>query len=338
MSGIRDTASRLVRDGRGVLAADESVGTMSKRLEAAGVAPTPESRRDYRELLVRTPGLDRWVSGVILCDETLHQAFGDGTPFPEGLESAGIDAGIKVDAGTSPLALTEGELVTEGLDGLRARLTVYKARGATFAKWRAVLAPGVSSGRGIAANSHALARYAALCQEAELVPIVEPEVLMDGDHGMDACAELTATALSEVFAQLGAAGVDPAGIVLKPNMVVSGMGCPGTDTPEEVAEGTLSVLRKCVPDEVPGIAFLSGGQTNETACGNLAAINQRAAAEGGAPWRLTYSFGRALVSDALHTWRGRDEKVAEAQTVLAANCERASRASTGRVPEVAGSA
>lgn len=338
MSGIRETASRLVTQGRGVLAADESIATMSKRLEAAGVSPTPESRRDYRELLVRTPELSRWVSGVILCDETLHQSFGDGTPFPEGLKAAGIDAGIKVDAGTSPLALTEGELVTEGLDGLRARLTVYRARGATFAKWRAVLAPGVTTDRGILANCHALARYAALCQEAELVPIVEPEVLMDGDHGMDGCAEMTARALSEVFAQLEAAGVDPAGIVLKPNMVLSGMGKPGTDAPEEVAEETLSVLRMCVPERVPGIAFLSGGQTNESACTNLAAINRRAAAEGGAPWRLTYSFGRALVSDALNTWRGREEKVSEAQTVLAANCERASKASIGRVPEVARSA
>jgi fructose-bisphosphate aldolase class I len=278
------------------------------------------------------------VSGVILCDETLHQTFGDGTPFPEGLRVASIDAGIKVDAGTSPLALTEGELVTEGLDGLRARLSGYKARGATFAKWRAVLVPGVTTSRGIVANSHALARYAALCQEAELVPIVEPEVLMDGDHGIDGCAELTARTLNEVFAQLAAAGVDPAGIVLKPNMVVSGMGQPRNDAPEEVAKRTLSVLRMCVAEQVPGIAFLSGGQTNEAACNNLAAINRRAALEGGAPWRLTYSFGRALVSDALNTWRGREEKVAEAQAVLAANGERASRASLGWVPEVARSA
>jgi fructose-bisphosphate aldolase class I len=329
MSLIASTAVSLVASGRGVLAADESNATMSRRLEDAGVTPSPEARRDYRELLLTTPGLAQWVSGIILCDETLRQSLRDGTPVPEAARRLGIQVGIKVDTGTSPLALTDGELVTEGLDGLRRRLEDYRARGASFAKWRAVLSPASATDRGMTANAHALARYAALCQEAGVVPIVEPEVVMDGDHDQDRCGALTSAMLDRVFTAMFEAGVDPAGMVLKPNMVVSGS-CGGErDTAESVAERTVEVMRACVAPEVPGIAFLSGGQSNEQACANLAAINRLAAVRG-CPWRLTFSFGRALVSDALLAWGGMPANEAAAQATLAANCERASRASAGK--------
>jgi fructose-bisphosphate aldolase class I len=311
------------------VAADESIATMSKRLTAVGVVPTPEARRDYREILLCTPALSEWVSGMILCDETLHQKLRNGVPVPQAAGTVGIEAGIKVDVGVSPLAFSEGETVTEGLDGLRRRLAGYRAMGATFAKWRAVLVPGSSTDRGIAANAHALARYAALCQEADVVPIVEPEVLMDGDHGLEECAGVTSRVLAAVFDDLAAAGVSPSAMVLKPNMVISGGDRTGRDAPEVVARWTLELLRARVPEAIPGIAFLSGGQTNEQACANLAAINREAAVTGGVPWRLTFSFGRALVSDALHTWAGDPAKERAAQSILAANCERASRASLG---------
>lgn len=327
MPALRDIAGSMVAPGKGVLAADESIATMSKRLMAAGVPASETARRDYREVLLTTPGLREWVSGIIFCDETLRQSLGDGTSFAEAARARDIHVGIKVDAGVTPLPFADGAVVTEGLDGLRGRLTQYREIGATFAKWRAVLAPDRFSPRAAMANAHALARYAALCQEAGLVPIVEPEVLMDGTHDIGRCEAVTSEMLGTVFEQIELMGADPAGMVLKPNMVVDATGSGTQADPEEVARGTLRALRATVPAAVPGIAFLSGGQSNEVACANLAAINAAAAGDGGAPWRLTYSFGRALVSDALHAWRGDPGNVAEAQAALAANCARASAAS-----------
>jgi fructose-bisphosphate aldolase class I len=331
MPALTEVAASMVASGKGILAADESIGTMSKRLAAAGVPASAAARRDYRELLLTTPGLAGQVSGVIWCDETLRQSLADGTPFPAAARNLGIHPGIKVDAGVTPLPFSGGATVTEGLDGLRGRLEEYRAMGAVFAKWRAVLAPDRFSPRAAAANAHALARYAALCQEAGLAAIVEPEVLMDGSHGIGRCEEVTAATLDAVFGQLALMGVDPAGIVLKPNMVIEADGSEPHAEPDEVARRTLGVLRAAVPASVPGIAFLSGGQSNERACANLAAINAAAGAGPGrrAPWRLTYSFGRALVSDALHAWHGDPGRIKEAQGALAANCARASAASGG---------
>lgn len=329
MTTLAQVAASLVETGRGILAADESVATMSKRLEEAGVTPSPEARRDYRELLITTPGLASWVSGVILCDETLRQSFRDGTPVPAATAALGIQPGIKVDTGTSPLAFSEHEVITEGLDKLRPRLEEYRGMGATFAKWRAVIYPGRASRRAIHANAHALARYAALCQEQGVVPIVEPEVLMDGDHSIAECASTTSATLAEVFAELELAGVDFEAMVLKPNMVIAGSGHQPPDSPQTVAARTLDVLTSCLPSALPGVAFLSGGQSNATACANLAAINQEARRRSGASWKLTYSFGRALVSDALHAWKGSEANFEAGQKALAANCERASQASMG---------
>jgi len=325
--GLHQIATALVAPGKGILAADESITTMSKRLEAAGVSASDGARRDYRELLLTTAGLNEWISGIILCAETLGQELADGTPFGEAAQALGIMAGIKVDAGVTPLPFTDGGTVTEGLDGLRARLEDYRGRGAVFAKWRAALAPVGLDQRTVHANAHALARYAALCQEAGIVPIVEPEVLMDGDHTIAMCQAVTADTLSAVFDELAIAGVDPRGIVLKPNMIVSGADNANQAESEEVARRTLQVLSASVPPTVPGIAFLSGGQSNERACANLAAINAFAAIDDDAPWRLTFSFGRALVSDALQGWAGVPEQVGAAQRALADNCRRASEAS-----------
>jgi fructose-bisphosphate aldolase, class I len=328
---LRDIAGSLVALGRGVLAADESIATMSKRLVAAGVPASETTRRDYRELLLTTPGMREWVAGIIFCDETLRQSLAGGASFAGAARDRGIQVGIKVDAGVAALPFAGGAVVTEGLDGLGGRLAEYREIGATFAKWRAVLAPDRFSPRAAAANAHALARYAALCQDAGLVPIVEPEVVMDGAHDIGRCEAVTSQMLGAVFGQIALMGADPAGMVLKPNMVVGGTGSGTQADRQEVARRTLGVLRATVPAAVPGIAFLSGGQSNERACANLAAINA-AAGEGGAPWRLTYSFGRALVSDALHTWRGDPGNVAEAQAALAANCSRASAASYPKDP------
>ena len=336
MQGLYEVAAALVAAGKGILAADESIATMSRRLEAAGVAPGAESRRDYRALLLTTSGLSSWVSGIILCDETLGQALPDGTPFGEAAAALGIMAGIKVDKGITPLPFSDGGSVTGGLDGLTGRLDDYRQRGAVFAKWRAVLSPAGLHPRTVHANAHALARYAALCQDAGIVPIVEPEVLMDGGHGIGDCQAATARVLEAVFGELDALGVDPNGIVLKPNMVTAGAESGEQAGPAEVAHRTLDVLAAAVPSAVPGIAFLSGGQPSEQACANLAEINAQAAAAGEAPWRLTFSFGRALVSDALLTWRGVPANTADAQAALAANCRRASKASQPAVAAAAG--
>ena len=314
MPTLNEIARTMVSDKRGILAADESVGTMSKRLESVDVEPTEENRRRYRELLLTTPELSESVSGAILSDETFRQELSDGTPFPEALSRRGVLAGIKVDTGAVPLAGAPDEKVTEGLDGLRGRLEEYVGLGASFTKWRAVfsIGDGLPSARAIHANAHALARYAGLCQEAGLVPIVEPEVVMDGDHSLEECRQVTTTVLRSVFTELGLMEVRLDGIVLKPNMVVAGDGCSRQPSAAEVAQATVDTLRETVPPGVPGIAFLSGGQSPEEATANLAAMQEITPL----PWELTYSFGRALVGPALETWRGSDDGWEAAQKAL----------------------
>jgi fructose-bisphosphate aldolase class I len=305
----------MVADGKGILAADESNGTMDKRLRAAGAGTGPEVRRRLRELLFTTDEIERHISGAILFDETLRQETSDGVPFPVLLERRGIIAGIKVDTGAKPLAFAFGETITEGLDGLRDRLAEYVALGARFAKWRAVIKidDGLPSECAIGTNAHALARYAALCQEAGVVPIVEPEVLMDGEHTIERSEQVTVRVLRAVFSELAAQRVDPAAIVLKPNMILSGYSCPFQATVAEVAERTLAALRRTVPAEVPGIAFLSGGQRDELATEHLGAMNEL----GGVPWELTFSYGRGLQAEALRIWAGDDRNAPDAQRVFA---------------------
>ncbi len=311
---LHGTAQTMVSRPRGILAADESIGTMSSRLEKVGIAVTEENRRAYREMLLTTPELDRGISGVILSDETFNQKLSDGNSFPLAVHSLGILPGIKVDTGAKPLAGCPEEKITEGLDGLRERVAYYVARGARFAKWRAVITIGEGrpSRNALRANAHALARYAAICQEGWLVPIVEPEVLMDGDHTIERCAEVTRAALSTLMAELNEAGVDLAGTVLKPNMVVPGTTSGQQASPEEVAEQTVATLRAVLPDELAGVAFLSGGQSPETATANLAAMQKH-----DTPWPLTFSFGRALVDPALRAWLGDPALVGAGQQALA---------------------
>ena len=312
MTKCREIAARMVAPGKGILAADESIATMSKRLEEAGVEPTAENRRRYRELLATAPGLSNSVSGIIFCDETLRQTFSDGTPFAKAVTALGILPGIKVDTGAKPCPGLSGETITEGLDGLPARLAEYADLGAAFAKWRAVFTiTAQSPSRGaIRANANALARYAAACQEAGIVPIVEPEVLMDGDHNRGTCREVTNEVHTAVRAELALLNVDLAGIVLKPNMVLEGQDYARDSTPSEVAELTVGVLRAW-PGDLAGVAFLSGGQPPERATANLEAMQSHAT-----PWPLTFSFGRALVSPALTAWRGEADRVADGQAAL----------------------
>lgn len=313
MTVCRQLATQLVRSGRGILAADESMATMNRRLYAAGVPATEQNRRAYRELLAGTPGLADGVSGIIFCDETLRQRFADGRTFPEAVHQLGMLPGIKVDTGAYACPGL-GELVTEGLDGLPARMAEYVALGARFAKWRAVfvIADDLPSGVALWANAQALARYAAAAQEAGLVPIVEPEVLMEGEHSLERCAEITTRVHAAVAEELVAFRVDPAGMVLKPNMVVEGNRHARRATPEEVAEATVDVLR-ALPEELAGVAFLSGGQPPERATANLAAMQRHTT-----PWPLTFSFGRALVDPALAAWRGAPRRVAAGRAALAA--------------------
>ena len=334
MPGLQKVAAALVAPGKGILAADASVATMSRRFEAVGAAPTAAMRRGYRRLLLIMQGLAAWISGIILCDETLSQDLPDGTPSGQGAPALGIMADVKVDKGTTPLPFSDGGVVTQGLDGLRGRLDGYRELDAVFAKWRAVLNPASLHGRTADANAQALARYASLCQEAGIVAVVEPEVLMDGGHPIAACQAATRV-LAAVFGELDAMGVDPRGIVLKPNLIVLGVGHEEQAGPTEVARATLQVLTATVPPAVPGIAFLSGRQSNERACANLAAINAQAAADDTAPWRQTFSFGRALVEDALRTWRGVADNTEDAQRKLADNCQRASQASAAGSPDCA---
>ena len=305
------TARALVAPERGILAADESTGTIKKRFDTIGVESTEETRRAYRELLFTTPGFGDYVSGVILYDETIRQSADDGTPFAQVLEAAGAIPGIKVDTGAKELALSPGEKVTEGLDGLRERVAEYVTLGARFAKWRAVITigDGLPTDACIEANAHALARYAAVCQEGGLVPIVEPEVLMDGDHTIETCYEATLRTLRAVYGELAAQHVVLEGTLLKPNMVVSGKDCSVQAAVEEVATWTIRALRTTVPAAVPGIVFLSGGQSEAEATAHLSAMN----AHGPQPWELSFSYGRALQASALDAWRGEPERVEAAQ-------------------------
>ena len=320
------TAQAMVAPGKGILAVDESTKTCTKRFAAFGIESTKTSRRDYRELMFRAPGIGQYVSGAILYDETIRQSAADGSPIVDVLNGANVLPGIKVDTGAKPLAGAPGETITEGLDGLRDRLAGYREIGARFTKWRAVLkvSADMPSRYSIETNAHALGRHAALVQEAGLVPIVEPEVLMDGGHDIQRCRVVTNEVLRATFEQLSAQQVLLEGIVLKPNMVIAGSDSPRQATSEEVAELTLATLREFVPAEVPGIAFLSGGQTGEQACTNLDAMVRK----GDLPWQLTYSFGRALQYPGLKIWGGSD--VAAAQSALLHRARMSSLARSGR--------
>jgi len=324
---ILETAQALVADDKGLLAMDESTPTCNRRFAALGIPQTEEARRAYRELIVTTPNLGQCISGAILYDETIHQETKAGIPFVKVLLDAGIIPGIKVDAGAKDLAGHPGEKVTEGLDGLRNRLAEYAQMGARFAKWRAVivLGDGIPSQGCIEANGQALARYAALCQEAGLVPVVEPEVLMDGDHTLARCAEATGYVLRTVFDQLYAQRVTLEGMILKPNMVVPGLACSAQATVDEVADATVKCLLRAVPAAVPGIAFLSGGQPGELASARLNAMNVRFRSR--LPWALAFSFARAIQQPALEIWRGEEANVPAAQQALfhRADCNRAAR-------------
>lgn len=319
------TAADLVPEGKGILAADESFGTIEKRFKSINVPSTAENRQAYRQLLFTTQGAGDFISGVIMFDETLRQSADDGTPFSEVLSRQGIIPGIKVDSGAKALAGFPGEKVTEGLDGLRERYAEYRDLGARFAKWRAVIAigKGIPTGGCIEANAHALARYAALAQEAGLVPIVEPEVLMDGDHTIETCEAVTAATLTAVYRELFAQRVMLEGTLLKPNMVLSGKNCPKQAGVEQVAEATIRCLEQTVPAAVPGIVFLSGGQSSEVATSHLNAMN----AIGNVPWELSFSYGRALQDTALKTWSGKAANVPAAQKAFyhRARCNGAAR-------------
>jgi fructose-bisphosphate aldolase class I len=323
---LADTAHRLVGSGKGLLAMDESNGTCDKRFAAAGIPQTEEARRAYRELIVTTPGLSKCISGAILYDETIRQRKKDGTPFAKALTDVGVLPGIKVDLGAKDLAGHPGEKVTEGLDGLRVRLQEYLQMGARFAKWRAVISPRdrLPSPACIEVNAHALARYAALCQESGLVPIVEPEILMIGEHTLERSREVTEETLRSVFGQLFAQGVVLEGMILKPNMVLAGLSCPKQETVEQVAAATIECFLRVVPAAVPGIAFLSGGQSGELASARLNAMNVLAKARAPQlPWPLTFSFARAIQQPALEIWHGEEARVPAAQNALAhrARCD-----------------
>jgi fructose-bisphosphate aldolase class I len=312
---LEGVAATLVADGKGILAADESVATLSRRFDTFGIQSTEQSRRAYREMLFTTTGAAEFISGAILYDETIRQRSSGGKPLAEVLTSQGIVPGIKVDTGAEPLAGSPGERVTEGLDGLRDRLSEYRGMGARFAKWRAVIriADGLPSDACVGASAHALARYAALCQERHLVPIVEPEVLMNGGHAIERCEEVTAKALHAVFDALFEQRVLLEAMLLKPNMVVAGMECPRSASVQEVATATLRCLRRHVPAAVPGIVFLSGGQKDRLATAHLDAINRL---PGLKPWKISFSYGRALQDRALEAWNGRDENLKAGQHAL----------------------
>ena len=313
-NSLPEIANAMVEKGRGILAADESTPTCTKRFDSIGVDSTEANRNAYRDMLFTTPDMEEFISGVILFDETLRQStLKDGTPFPEYLTNLNVIPGIKVDKGAHNLPGTEGEKVTEGLDGLDARLKEYYELGARFAKWRAVITINESepSSTCVAANAHALARYAALCQENGIVPIVEPEILMDGSHTIEDSFVVTEEVLHSVFYELYGQNVLLEGMILKPNMVLSGYKCSEQASVDEVAEMTLTVLKRCVPSAVPGIAFLSGGQSNEDATAHLNSMNK--ILDNNSPWNLTYSYGRALQAPALDAWLGKEENVSAAQ-------------------------
>jgi len=324
---LNAVARAMVAPGKGILAADESSPTIKKRFASIAVDSTEDVRRTYREMLFGTPGVSAQISGVILFDETIRQSASDGTPFPRYLGKLGIIPGIKVDKGAKPLVGFPGETITEGLDGLRDRLNEYRELGAQFAKWRAVIDIGtdIPSEFCIFANAHALARYAALCQEAGLVPIVEPEVLMDGSHDLERCEDVTNQTLAMTFAQLEAHRVALEGIILKPNMVISGKQCSTQGSVQEVAEATIRCLTANVPEAVPGIAFLSGGQSDADATAHLNSMNQL----GPHPWELSFSYGRALQAPALKAWGGQADNFGAGQEALALRAKLNGLARTG---------
>ncbi len=326
---LEQVAQAMVAPGKGILAADESSGTIKKRFDGIKTENTEANRRDYREMLFRsTDAMRNHVSGVILFDETLRQKAADGTPLAKLIQQAGALPGIKVDMGTKPLPFCPGEVVTEGLDGLRDRIKEYAALGAKFAKWRAVIdiGAGMPSYTCINANSEALARYAALCLEGGIVPIVEPEILMDGDHDIERCADVTEWVLKDVYQKLFYSRITLEQTILKPNMVISGKKCLKQASREEVAEKTLKVLKRCVPTAVPGIAFLSGGQSDEDATAHLSYMN----AMGPLPWKLSFSYGRALQAAALKGWGGKSENIAAGQRAFSHRAKMNSLASLGK--------
>jgi fructose-bisphosphate aldolase, class I len=326
---LNKVAQALAVPGKGILAADESSGTIKKRFDAINVESTEQTRRDYREMLFRAKeAMSNYISGVILYDETIWQKAADGTPLVKLIEQAGSIPGIKVDEGTQPLPNCPDELITAGLDRLGARLADYYKQGARFAKWRAVIDIGkdIPSRTAIHANAHALARYAALCQTAQIVPIVEPEVLMDGDHDIDRCYEVTMRVLNKTFQELRTQRVALEGMILKPNMAVSGKKSRRQASVEEVADKTIRLLKSCVPAAVPGIAFLSGGQSDEDATAHLDAMNRI----GGLPWKLTFSYGRALQSAPQQAWSGKTENIAAGQQAFTHRARMNSLASKGQ--------
>ena len=328
LADLESVAAAMVAADKGILAADESSGTIKKRFDKIGLESTAEARRGYRELLFTTPGMAKSISGVIFYDETLRQKTASGVPFPEYLTKLGVLPGIKVDTGAKPLAGFPSETITEGLDGLRERLAEYRQLGARFAKWRAVIdiGAGIPSAYAIHANAQALARYAALCQEQDIVPIVEPEVLMDGAHTLERCEEVTDAVLTEVFHQLAGHRVHLEGMVLKPNMVISGKKCPQRASAEQVATATVRCLKRHVPGAVPGIAFLSGGQSPAEATTHLSLMN----AMGALPWQLTFSYGRALQDAALSAWGGKPAGIEAGQREFAKWARLNSLARSGR--------
>ena len=331
---LAKTANEMVADDRGLLAADESTGTIGKRLDSIGAENTEVNRRDYRELLFRAEGLGKSISGAILYDETLRQSAADGASLVSILQGQGIIPGIKVDTGAKELPGSQGEKITEGLDGLPARVEEYVGLGARFAKWRAVITIGdhIPSRHCIHTNAHALARYAKICQEGGLVPIVEPEVLMDGDHDLERCDRVTTMTLNTVFDELYAQDVALEGMILKPNMVISGSDCKTQAGIDEVAERTVQYLMRCVPAAVPGIMFLSGGQSEEDATAHLNAMNAKFAP---APWKLSYSYGRALQQSCLKAWQGDARNVSAAQAVLLERAQANSAACAGSYAKAA---
>ncbi|MDP6533590.1 MAG: fructose-bisphosphate aldolase class I [Candidatus Marinimicrobia bacterium] len=331
---LNDVANWMAASGKGILAADESTPTIGKRFDQIGAESTEKSRNAYRDLLFSSNGIEQYISGVILFDETLRQfSLDGGTPYPDYLSNLGIIPGIKVDKGAKPLAGFPGETITEGLDGLRDRLEEYRNLGARFAKWRAVIKIGedMPSFSSIATNAHALARYAALCQEADLVPIVEPEILMDGEHTVEDSFEVTELVLESVFSELYSQGVVLEEMILKPNMVLSGYECEDQADVDTVAGMTLDCLKRTVPAAVPGIAFLSGGQSDELATAHLSAMNKMAG--DGKPWNLTFSYGRALQQPALKAWEGKDENISAAQEAFMKRAKLNGLASVGKYSE-----
>ena len=333
-NSLKETAQAMTVKGKGILAADESNPTCKKRFDSIGVENTEQNRNIYRDLLFTTNGMQEFISGVILYDETIRQStIKAGIPFPDFLSELGVIPGIKVDAGAKNLSGTDGEKVTEGLDGLDDRLKEYYALGARFAKWRAVITIGQSepSGTCISANAHALARYASLCQQNGIVPIVEPEILMDGDHNIEESFLISEEVLHNVFYELYGQNVELEGMVLKPNMVLSGYSCLEQASVEQVAELTVRVFKRCVPSAVPGIAFLSGGQSDERATAHLNAMNKLLGVS--SPWSLTFSYGRALQAAALKKWTGRDENISDAQDAFYKRAKLNSLATKGNYSE-----